>query len=117
LETPLVCNALCSLTGIGCIVSSLWCTTPSATEKHTVTFWKEFPRGNQSVAQAVSKGRNLDIEASTHRMMHEVGLAGGGAGGAVESQSTEQSPRHLMRQWVRFSRVVYGIPSIFYQSG
>jgi hypothetical protein len=113
LETPLVCNALCSLTGIGCTVSSLWSTTPSATEKHTVAFWKEFARGNHSVAQAVSRGRGLEIDVASHRMMHEVGLTGGGGSGIAEPEPTESS-RRLMRKWVRFSRVVYGLPNIFY---
>jgi hypothetical protein len=118
LETPLMCSALCSLAGVGCTVSSLWSIPPSAIEKHTTGFWKEFGKGNLSAAAAVSKGRAQEIDSATLRMMHEVGLAGAAASSSAPSpeEPSGGGSRVPMRRWVRFSRVAYGIPNLHYHS-
>jgi hypothetical protein len=117
LENPLVTAILFSLSGAACVVTSQWSITPTALEKMTTVFWRDFSKGSGNAMQAVSRSRNFQIEVGAD----ELPLAP-----TWQSEYTNPVPTPTavstarkavgLRRWIKYSRVVYGIGSIQYNA-
>jgi hypothetical protein len=117
LETPVRITVLASLAGVGAVLMNNWATSLASQGKYVETFWSKFTATGQqqNILSSLAAAKKCSYDGDGFATLAAAVAAPSARGTARNSISTARPEvKDDMKLWIKYSRVVVGIPFIGY---